>query len=533
MEKQEKLIENIIHFKCTQIEEGMSYECISQQPYKDTVLQNMVFPFCFPEGESMINKKDGLNYHIDYEKQESFAFILTDISANRRYVYCRRFSNFKFPECFCIIAERPFESLFKKILDKAVAIRKISINLLSKFFEDIAKQNVPSINGVLTNISFHHIPYEISSEEDFSKHHSSNVLNILKLFGASFLVDIIGDIMMERKFVFLSNSIGSLSDTILTLTSLIYPFVWHHVLIPILPVQLASYPTAPMPYLIGIKTSLWEHVKKECDGGMEDTIVIDLEKGQQIEGPVFPMVFTSPNSILLRSQLSLIQNDPDPDENIELKNDTIYNMFQLFFFKIFHNYFQCFKANPGGKIKYSFDRDTFVSKLNEDDKLFFESFEDSQMCFMFFNTRAEQKSDEYQIETLCPFNRLPPKESYGFVDCGFVMENLDSGESISMVCRFCNLLITGEDPCSQRGNELYHTKCFRCCCCAKILEGNKLANCERLKCVYCHRSQKPELTVNEIQARIDSKEKRKLTKTEKLVSKTFKKRFENEKLQQN
>ncbi|KAL7716002.1 DENN domain-containing protein 2D [Entamoeba marina] len=478
--QKEYLVDNIQHLKCIIVDGQLQFECLWQHPVIDRNLQNMVFPFCFPEGSAIISNPGVVNYSLDYAKTESFAFILTNANGDRRYVYCRRFPNYKLPECICIIAERPFESLFKKILDKASELRTISITLLSKYLQDITKQYIPPINGSLTNISFHHIPYEISSSEDISKHHSFNARKLLQTFGSSLLVDLVGELI---------NSIGVLSDTILALTSLIHPFqviVQHQ-----------------CPFLIGIKRSLLETVKKECDNNFSDTVVVDVDDGTVLSCPSSHSTFTSEDSIRLRSELSLILQDPEPDEDVESKNIAVYSIFHLFFYNIFHPYFSCFEANPKAKKKFVFSRDSFKEKLSEDDRYFFDAFEESQMCFMFFEERESQKSSEYQIEAICPFGVAPASLILPIVDCNLVLEDmLNSGESVSMICRYCNGTITGSDPCSRRGKELFHTKCFRC--------------------------KKNMLTKGELDTIIHAKEKKKITKAEKIVQRTFRKKFDQE-----
>ncbi len=37
-----------------------------------------------------------------------------------------------------------------------------------------------------------------------------------------------------------------------TITSLMFPFAWHHIYIPILPSDLLDYLEAPTPFLIGV-----------------------------------------------------------------------------------------------------------------------------------------------------------------------------------------------------------------------------------------------------------------------------------------
>ena len=505
------LIDSIIHFRCIPKEEtGIGYTLLCQYPKQDDALVQMALPFCFPEGETLFGKKE--NTHNEYYKQEIFTFILTDIDAIRKYVYCRRFINYIQPECICIIAKNPHDILFNQILDKIVQLRKISLVTLHEFLEDIVQQPEPAPYDLITNISHSHIPYEFVLEESLQQHRYNNIFELLKLFGPSFLVDIIGNMLIERKFVFLSNSIGKLSETILTLTSLLYPFTWQHVLIPILPIQMASYPTAPMPYLIGIKISLWEYIKGECMLGMDDTIVIDIDKGVQVEGPSYSPVLFSKNSNILRSQLSKILND-QKIMDISHKNNQIYDVFHLFFYTLFFKYFKCFKHEPTKEITYDFNGKLLMNAMENDDKSFFEIFEDSQLCYMFFNERAEQKSKQIDIESICPLAKKPKcdVQIMTYIDQIGHVNSMDP----RLICKSCNKSIANNEPCSKKSDGLYHTKCLRCCCCGSNLEGQQIANCEKLKCMYCQKINQPEMNNEEIDSNIKKNMKKKDKKKQK------------------
>lgn len=59
-------------------------------------------------------------------------------------------------------------------------------------------------------------------------------------------------VLLERKILLISKYKSLLTQVAECLTGLIYPFVWSHVLIPILPENLKSYIDAPVPFIIGI-----------------------------------------------------------------------------------------------------------------------------------------------------------------------------------------------------------------------------------------------------------------------------------------
>ncbi|KAL6073199.1 hypothetical protein STEG23_031587, partial [Scotinomys teguina] len=56
--------------------------------------------------------------------------------------------------------------------------------------------------------------------------------------------------------------------------ALLYPMYWQHIYIPVLPPHLLDYCCAPMPYLIGIHSSLIERVKNKS---LEDVVVLNVD----------------------------------------------------------------------------------------------------------------------------------------------------------------------------------------------------------------------------------------------------------------
>lgn len=65
-------------------------------------------------------------------------------------------------------------------------------------------------------------------------------------------------VLLEKKIFIISNHKSLITHVTEALISLIYPFQWNHVLIPILPDNLKSYTEAPVPFIIGINQNSLE-----------------------------------------------------------------------------------------------------------------------------------------------------------------------------------------------------------------------------------------------------------------------------------
>ena len=57
--------------------------------------------------------------------------------------------------------------------------------------------------------------------------------------------------------------------------SFLYPLKWQHVFVPILPNKLIDYVCAPMPYILGIHSSMLQKVLKMP---IEEVVILDLDK---------------------------------------------------------------------------------------------------------------------------------------------------------------------------------------------------------------------------------------------------------------
>lgn len=61
-------------------------------------------------------------------------------------------------------------------------------------------------------------------------------------------------ILYERQVIFISQSKTVLGLVMEAFTSLLFPFKWENVIIPIVPLTLKEYLTAPVPFLAGVTT---------------------------------------------------------------------------------------------------------------------------------------------------------------------------------------------------------------------------------------------------------------------------------------
>jgi len=68
-------------------------------------------------------------------------------------------------------------------------------------------------------------------------------------------------LLCERRIIFSSSSLGRLSDCSHAALAMLFPFTWQHIFIPIIPQSLINYCCAPMPFVIGVHSSMMKQVQ--------------------------------------------------------------------------------------------------------------------------------------------------------------------------------------------------------------------------------------------------------------------------------
>ncbi|XP_072522045.1 DENN/MADD domain containing 2Db [Salminus brasiliensis] len=226
--------------------------------------------FCFPEG---VNWAPLTEYH-----SETFSFVLTEIDGSRRNGYCRRLlpngKGARPPEAYCIISRLACFGLFSKIFDEVEKRRQISRAMIYPFMQSLREAPFPAPGNTVNITSF--IPEsgkEIISLtrplDSWLEHVDFRTLfrcltdeEVLQVFAAT---------VLERRIIFIAEELSTLSQVLHAVAALLYPFLWQHTFISIVPKVLLDVYLAPTPYLLGIQSSL-QHLLTDHT----DLLIVDL-----------------------------------------------------------------------------------------------------------------------------------------------------------------------------------------------------------------------------------------------------------------
>ncbi|XP_022636172.1 uncharacterized protein LOC106762261 isoform X2 [Vigna radiata var. radiata] len=82
--------------------------------------------------------------------------------------------------------------------------------------------------------------------------------------------------LLEKQIVFVCSNLGILSASVLSVISLIRPYQWQSLLMPVLPNDMLEFLDAPVPYIVGIKNKTSEVQSKLTN----NVILVDVNRNQ-------------------------------------------------------------------------------------------------------------------------------------------------------------------------------------------------------------------------------------------------------------
>lgn len=89
-------------------------------------------------------------------------------------------------------------------------------------------------------------------------HLQRNLTEYYNAVDANNMMIIFASMLCERRIIFTSNKLTRLSACVQTANDIIYPMIWQHIFIPVLPMSLIDYLSAPIPFLIGVPAEVFK-----------------------------------------------------------------------------------------------------------------------------------------------------------------------------------------------------------------------------------------------------------------------------------
>jgi hypothetical protein len=118
------------------------------------------------------------------------------------------------------------------------------------------------------------------------------------------IVSIFEAMLLENKIILYSNHLGVLNPIAESLRLLLFPFEWHAVYIPVLPMLLCNAIQAPFPFLVGMHRSFFDEIRVSDEVTLVDLDRNHIRYGVRQEDPIIHRILPENMRESLISELS-------------------------------------------------------------------------------------------------------------------------------------------------------------------------------------------------------------------------------------
>ncbi|XP_074164777.1 DENN domain-containing protein 1B isoform X3 [Sminthopsis crassicaudata] len=233
------------------------------EDFGDQEVLQSVPKFCFPFDIERVSQN---------QVGQHFTFVLTDIESKQRFGFCRLTSGGKI--CLCILSYLPWFEVYYKLLNTlADYLAKELENDLNDMLKSLYSQPVPKANTSVTlNVQSYFIAPDLTGLPTIPE--SRNLTEYFVAVDVNNMLQLYASMLHERRIIITASKLSTLTACLHGSTILLYPMYWQHIYIPVLPPHLLDYCCAPMPYLIGVHSSLIERVKNKS---LEDVVMLNVD----------------------------------------------------------------------------------------------------------------------------------------------------------------------------------------------------------------------------------------------------------------
>ncbi|XP_069593458.1 DENN domain-containing protein 1B isoform X1 [Ranitomeya imitator] len=385
-EKPERTFDLVLKVECPASEnEDPALLWMFPEDFSDQDLLCMVPKFCFPFA---------IERGSQAQMGQHFTFVLTDIESKQRFGFCRLTSGGKI--CLCILSYLPWFEVYYKLLNTlADYLVKEQENDLNDILKTLHNHPVPEAH---TPVSLNLNPLQFISREPLLKNQpapeshsffitpdvtglptipeSRNLTEYFVAVDVNNMLQIYASMLHERRIIFTSRKLSTLTACVHASASLLYPMYWQHIYIPVLPPHLLDYCCAPMPYLIGVHFSLIERVRSRS---LDDVVLLNVDTNS-LETP-FNDLTALPSDVVstLKSKLK---------KQSTSTGDGVSRAFLRAQAALFGSYRDALRYKPGEPVTFS--EESFVAHRSSTMKQFLEKAVNLQLFKQFIDGRLEK-----------------------------------------------------------------------------------------------------------------------------------------------
>ncbi|KAL1427201.1 hypothetical protein MTO96_017698 [Rhipicephalus appendiculatus] len=392
-----------------------------EEDWKDTPFIEGIESFCQPQGWALVTARRQPNF---------FVAVLTDIDAQRHYCACLAFNEPVALTPAALQRRRPDEEDEDDEQDELAAT---AAGLNGGWYRDTTFKNCL---GIIYTVYIDNLPVQIETlvgnilgcvqvpapggpQVRFSigagdrqalqpplsallPITSCIVYELFQQLGIHNVVTLFCAAMTELKILFYSRSYCRLNDACSALTSLMFPFKYSHVYIPLLPATLIEFLSTPTPFIMGVHSSLRSEVAE-----LLDVLLVDLDGGSvlvpecvtvsTLPEPLHTQLYTQLCMVLrpeLMSADDAFPPQPPAPSQAAMLDKEIRAIFLRIFAQLFQGYRSCLtvvRIHPRPFI--TFHKAAFLGQRG-----FIESeFVTKLLDCMFFNTFVAERGPPYRV----------------------------------------------------------------------------------------------------------------------------------------
>lgn len=188
--------------------------------------------------------------------------------------------------------------------------------------------------------------------------------NLFRYLSVENILTVYAAVALERRILFVSNHLKRLCESADAVCHLLVPLFWRHIFIPVLPVQLTDFISAPMPFIVGVHSSY-----------MPDELLLDAVVVVDLDANVIKCTETDPIEplpekrfdTLVKSLRKLVgggDTSVPVNEAFKVDDDAVIDVFLKNHAKLLHRYRDYLEA-PSEIVVDKFDKAKFVAEHPE------------------------------------------------------------------------------------------------------------------------------------------------------------------------
>uniref|UniRef100_A0A3Q2NT63 DENN domain containing 1B n=1 Tax=Fundulus heteroclitus TaxID=8078 RepID=A0A3Q2NT63_FUNHE len=203
---------------------------------------------------------------------QNFTFVLTDIDSKQRFGFCRLTQGCRV--CICLLSYLPWFEIYYKLLNTlADYLTKQQENDLNDLLNSLYELPVPK-PFTPVNLSVAALTFLEPKTFCVPMYLQRNLTEYFVAVDINNMLQLYASMLHERRIIITSRKLSTLTACVHGAAALLFPMYWQHIFIPVLPPHLLDYCCAPMPYFVGVHSSLLERVRSRS---LEDVVILNVD----------------------------------------------------------------------------------------------------------------------------------------------------------------------------------------------------------------------------------------------------------------